>query len=989
MQNSQERRPLLLSWRQELIRTLRRRVGEWLLAQVANIAMLAVFAIFGFILWKSVLFFTTSDSVATSPAGQTNILRNVCSRLLEMLTTTGWHPERGDPEFGMLAMIYGSLAVTVGAMVVAIPISLATAVVLSDMVPFRVRQMIKPVMELLAAIPSVAFGFFAIKIVAPWLQETFNLPSGTNALNASLILAIMAIPTIVSVAEDALSGLGRELREASYALGATRMETVLKIMIPAAHSGILTAIVLGTMRAVGETMVVWMAAGNASNLPHPWYDITAVLGSFGEPVRTMTATIAGDMGETSADSIHRSALFTVGFVLLVFTFLLNMLTEILSSRFKAGMGHVDSKSEKHGLFGTLSRIRSMRQKITYKMMTVLLLPFHGIALLIEMTVRSIVKQLGKTNHLRLRLLADKGFTLLGFASVGFLSAVLVIVLGSLLWQGREAFLFRATVEHRLYLKSTSTEVSRNIKNQEAQKSAYETPKELLSEFTECQKTREPVYNALLHYAWLDPEPLIKQVKQWDHATRKANADQLDLLQDKIDSQTFTEKETQLTAIDSVSKELAKLFAAMCQTENKDELTRLHQQIMETSKKKFKETSPFPMFQRMINMAEQYYASAKDADLSWRNKPTEAVPDQTYAEAFRELRNRITGADGNGALLGPENRNGIEHQPPEFRYGAPHWSMAKKYNAELQQITIWKPQPIIDGKVLPNLPQKIDRRIVFSGETFIELRGMLDYIDENLAAMMHPRWTFYYQYFFSAATAGHFLGGVGAELLGTFLVTLCAIAMALPVGVATAAYLVEMATENRATQIIRLSINTLAGVPSIVFGLFGLAIIVQYITGTPCIIAGSLTLALLVLPVVIRASEEAIRSVPRTFREASLGLGASPARCFFSVTLPSAMPGILTGTILAMSRAAGETAPLLFTCAVATGSLSLSLSENPLFQPTPVLSYSAYDVAVGDRLADMVPYNQYGLVAALILVVLFLNLAAIFLRGHIANKLRGG
>jgi phosphate transport system permease protein len=167
----------------------------------------------------------------------------------------------------------------------------------------------------------------------------------------------------------------------------------------------------------------------------------------------------------------------------------------------------------------------------------------------------------------------------------------------------------------------------------------------------------------------------------------------------------------------------------------------------------------------------------------------------------------------------------------------------------------------------------------------------------------------------------------------------------------------------------------------------LAVIVQYMTGRPCILAGSLTLAILVLPVVIRASEEAIRSVPQTYREAALGLGASATRCFFTVTLPAAMPGILTGTILAMSRAAGETAPLLFTCAVATGGISNWM--NPLFEQTPVLSYSAYDIAVGDRLAEMVPYNQYGIVAALILLVLTLNLTAIIIRGRIARKLRGG
>jgi phosphate transport system permease protein len=143
-----------------------------------------------------------------------------------------------------------------------------------------------------------------------------------------------------------MTSLGRELREASYALGATRFETITKVVLPAAHSGILTAIVLGMMRAVGETMVVWMAAGNASNVPTPWYDVQAVIGSLSEAVRTMTATIAAEMGETSADSMHRNALFAVGFVLLVFTFCLNLLTDQLSRRFRATMGDPGTKRKR-------------------------------------------------------------------------------------------------------------------------------------------------------------------------------------------------------------------------------------------------------------------------------------------------------------------------------------------------------------------------------------------------------------------------------------------------------------------------------------------------------------------------------------------------------------------------------------------------------------------------------------------------------------------
>jgi phosphate transport system permease protein len=177
----------------------------------------------------------------------------------------------------------------------------------------------------------VAYGFFAILVLAPLIQEHLHVPSGTNALNAAIILAIMAIPTIVSVSEDALTAAGRELREASYACGATRAETLLRVVVPAAHSGIIAAVILGMMRAVGETMVVWMASGNAAHIPTPWWDLT-------QSVRTLTATIAGEMGETEHGSPHYHALFALGLLLLAFTFLLNLVTEHFLRRIRRAGG---------------------------------------------------------------------------------------------------------------------------------------------------------------------------------------------------------------------------------------------------------------------------------------------------------------------------------------------------------------------------------------------------------------------------------------------------------------------------------------------------------------------------------------------------------------------------------------------------------------------------------------------------------------------------
>jgi phosphate transport system permease protein len=372
--------PLLLSSsarrRQRIITFL----GNGFLLAITSISTLAVLFIFYFIARDAFPFFRAEG-------------------FREFFTSIRWYPSAvSHPEFGALAIFVGSGLVTLGAVIVAVPMGVAAAICLSDVLPFSVRQVVKPVIEILAAIPSVAYGFFALVVLAPLLQQSggpilgvavwivgaplaalsilvmadlatdklpdrarsvarwaaicllgagaivaltlagktltgLHISSGTNALNVSIILGIMALPTVVSVSEDALQAVGRELREGSYALGATRAETLVKTVLPAASGGILAAVILGVMRAIGETMVVWMASGNATQIPHPWYN-------FLQPVRTLTATIAGDMGE--ADQVTGSArfhvLFAMAFCLLTFSFACNVSSEwiIRRARKKAG-----------------------------------------------------------------------------------------------------------------------------------------------------------------------------------------------------------------------------------------------------------------------------------------------------------------------------------------------------------------------------------------------------------------------------------------------------------------------------------------------------------------------------------------------------------------------------------------------------------------------------------------------------------------------------
>jgi len=371
---------LYISARQDFWRRICNFAGRGILFFIASVSAVAVLFIFYFITKDAIPFFQLEG-------------------FMEFFTSSAWYPSGHPAEFGALAIFAGTFIVTLGAAAFAIPLGVAASICLSDILPFSMRQLIKPVIEILAAIPSVAYGFFALVVFAPFLQEKggfaiaigvwiiglpvasiavvvvaefiieaipsrkkslfltwsiafvlecgvvvslyyagvalskIEISSGTNALNVSLILGIMALPTIVSVAEDALQSVGRELREGSYALGATRAETIIKIIIPASLSGILTAVILGVMRAVGETMVVWMASGNAAKIPTPFYDLM-------EPVRTLTATIAGDMGE--ADHVTGSAryhvLFSMAFCLLLFSFVMNLITELFVKRYKKKMG---------------------------------------------------------------------------------------------------------------------------------------------------------------------------------------------------------------------------------------------------------------------------------------------------------------------------------------------------------------------------------------------------------------------------------------------------------------------------------------------------------------------------------------------------------------------------------------------------------------------------------------------------------------------------
>lgn len=236
-----------------------------------------------------------------------------------------WFPTATPaPQFGFLPLITGTLWVSFFAILFALPFGLAVAIYMSEVAPHRVRNLLKPVIELLSGIPSVVYGFFGLIVIVPFLQQTFDLPVGESGLAGSIVLAIMALPTIITVTEDAMRNCPRAMREASLALGASQWQTIYKVVIPYSISGITSGIVLGIGRAVGETMAVLMVTGNAAIIPH----------SILEPLRTIPATIAAELGEAPAGGAHYGALFMLGVVLFFISLLINFTVEAVSSKQK-------------------------------------------------------------------------------------------------------------------------------------------------------------------------------------------------------------------------------------------------------------------------------------------------------------------------------------------------------------------------------------------------------------------------------------------------------------------------------------------------------------------------------------------------------------------------------------------------------------------------------------------------------------------------------
>jgi phosphate transport system permease protein len=537
---------------------------------------------------------------------------------------------------------------------------------------------------------------------------------------------------------------------------------------------------------------------------------------------------------------------------------------------------------------------------------------------------------------------DKAFTGLTALSVALLCVVLVMILGPMIWRGLSAVIFRGTVEFR---------------KMQLAEFGHGSESEIQAEAAQAEAVRKRVYEIIDEFKrGIDVAELTEKVRRIHRDFGE------DLRYRQIPRQQYTE-------LRSITRDIRDHLETAFASQDTSQIAQNIEYVLQYEQdERFKGTAAKGFFE----LAREFQETVAAIDLRNRHE---------YEQDIAEVEYILFGSRERPGLLGPQPDEPLPALAMN-RYGTTRWDVAQTLLDRL----LWPVQWVEEEPAKPRVKIRTSRVERFAGT---KLQPLFGYIEQNLDKMLRPRWTFYWQYLLDDSTPGHYFGGIGPEIFGTVILTLLSMLFVIPLGAISAAYLVECASDSLAVRIIRTCINTLAGVPSIVFGLFGLGFFVLYFLplfgapSKPCILAGSMTLAVLTLPVMIRASEEAIRSVPQTYKEASLALGASRFRSFVTVTLPAALPGILTGIILSLSRVAGETAPILFTAAVAVGPMPKSV-----FHTTRTLSYGSWDMAVGDRLSALVPHNQYGMVVALVALVLCLNGLAIVLRSKVFKKLKG-
>ncbi len=649
------------------------KIMKYVLTGIACVAVLVIFLI--------IVFIATNSFDAIGEVG-----------ILDFIFGTEWDPEDGI--YGAFPVILGTVLVTIGAMAIAIPLGVGCAIYISEVAPSKYRNILKPICEVFAGIPSVVYGFFGLVVLVPFLRETFDVTYGLSWLAASVLLGIMAMPTIISISEDALHAVPQSYREASLAMGASRWETTIKVVFPAAISGVSAAIILGIGRAIGETMAVMMVTGNVPMIPDPLWNIFSL-------ITTITGTMASEMPEIVIGSIHYSALFLLALILLVIVFGINYCARLVIKNTRRKMGYDVGKP------GIISRMwKSVKSSDSVSGNSVL----------------------GALSDHKVKIVS---------AIAAVLTFVVVWMIASLKCSDMISIVIAAVVTIGIYLFKTFMEKANN-------------------------KTAQSVAHGGL---------------------------------------------TVLMGI--------------------------------------------------VILLLVY-------------------------------------------ILGYIILNGIS---------------------------------VIDWEFLTGSMEDMGRD-----------------------------------------------GGIYPMIIGTLELLAGTIVISLPLGIIAGIYLAEYAKDTLLTRVIREAIDLLNGTPSIVFGLFGFAALVVAADWGYSMIAGWFTLSFMILPVIIRTTEEAFEEVPHELREASRAMGASKWKTTTKVILPAALGGVMTGSILALGRSVGETAPIMFT---AVAGFSTMMAQD-IFDPVMSLAYHLYYLSTEvTGASDM----QYGTACILLLIVLAMFLIASIIRHHSNKKAR--
>lgn len=564
-----------------------------------------------------------------------------------------------------------------------------------------------------------------------------------------------------------------------------------------------------------------------------------------------------------------------------------------------------------------------------------------------------------------RKILDKAFTALAYSSLAAMALAVVLFLAPIIWNGAGAFAFTATVEHEKFLGEV---VGDDLSESEKTRIA------------EADAAREPLYKMMSEYE--NPASAKALERGLDEAFAKSAAG-MPAESDEIFAALKLGGAARAKTIRAASEKFWKPYVSALKREVADAsaagtsfalaeiLARQEGEIADAVRGEIAELGKI----RKLTFSEK----------SALRRNAGEIPSEKIAEALAVLEenNRAyeTLSDGIAELLGPRDSAARER--------------AKLLRRKYGQTRLDNARAVLENSVNTITVRGRDAsgaeflKRVSSAEYFrgTPVEKIVAYVDGNFDAMLHPHFALYLGFLFDDPYDSNIFGGIFPMILGTFYLTFGSMLIAAPLGIIAAIYFAEYARNGRVAPVLRMCVGTLAGVPSIVFGLFGLAFLINTVkvSESKSVLAGAITLALLILPTIIRSCEEALKAVPNSYREAALGLGAGKWRAICTVILPAALPSMLTGIIISMGRAAGETAPIIFTAATSTGA-ALALSE-VFTQATPALPWNIYNICSEHEMAERVAHVQYGMVLTLISIVLLLNGVAIWVRARMRSKMK--